>query len=211
MDLDNFGYNSMNDLPEETDKSFIETDKADEENEELDSQSKNINSNIDDKVNESKPVDGDGLFGLALSDEAVKQRIVNDIFKGSGIKTTVDDPLIEWIIVNAKMINQAKEDLELTVKQQRADFVNEFDVRINNLERVLKVLEDQKNQIVHDVWKKSQDTIYKKTLENMDKAVNELVKKSNGEINNQRNFLFGGIGGLVVGLILGIIILLIVK
>ena len=154
----------------------------------------------------------------AVDDVNEARRIVNDFFFTTGIKITEDDPLILMMLHNASLLRTTQNELVgalktthgellLSIQDKHNDGLKGFNERINYLERLLAKLEGQKESIIQDVWSKSQDIMYERTKTTMQKAINEMVKDSQGAVNNQRNILIGAVGGLFIGVVLALIII----
>lgn len=154
----------------------------------------------------------------AVADVNEARRIVNDFFFTTGIKITEDDPLILMMLHNASLLRTTQNELVgalktthgellLSIQDKHNDGLKGFNERINYLERLLAKLEGQKESIIQNVWSKSQDIMYERTKTTMQKAINEMVKDSQGAVNNQRNILIGAVGGLFIGVVLALIII----
>lgn len=144
------------------------------------------------------------------------RQVVIDVFTQTGMKITEDDPMVLVMLHNAKILKDAEADLSSNiarllgqlsddVKDKHSEGLTEFNNRIKYLENILNKLEDQKSAIVQDVWTKSQDIMYDRTLKTMQKSVDQLMKTSSDKVNNERSILLGALGGIIFGLILGVI------
>lgn len=153
----------------------------------------------------------------ALLPPNASRQIVNDLFIKTGYKIEEDDPLILMMLHNAELLKSTEHDLLISLKSLHNDLIDsvrnthaegvtEFKNQIEYLEGILNKLEDQKTAIVQDVWSKSQDIMYDRTLKTMQKSVDELIRTSSGKVSNERSILIGAMGGLIFGLILGVII-----
>lgn len=153
----------------------------------------------------------------ALLSPNASRQIVNDLFSKTGYKIEEDDPLVLMMLHNTELLKTTEHDLIANLKSVHDDLmkgikdkhtegISEFNDRIKHLESILNKLEDQKTAIVQDVWSKSQDIMYDRTLKTMQKSVDQLIKTSSGKVSNERSILIGAMGGLILGLILGVII-----
>lgn len=153
---------------------------------------------------------------IDISDISARD-IVNEVFALTDIKTTENDPLIIMMMLNQSLFRATKDNIlkdlqasqKLMIKEvenKHTDSLKVFNDKIAYLEKILSKLDSQKDAIVQDVWSKSQDIMYDRTKTTMQKAINELVKESQGSVNNERNLLIGAFGGLILGLILAVIL-----
>ena len=153
----------------------------------------------------------------ALSPPNASRQIVNDLFSKTGYKIEEDDPLVLMMLHNAELLKTTEHDLIANlkslhndlmkgVKNKHTEGIAEFNDQIKYLESILNKLEDQKVAIVQDVWSKSQDIMYDRTLKTMQKSVDQLIRTSSGKVSNERSVLIGAMGGLILGLILGVVI-----
>jgi hypothetical protein len=153
----------------------------------------------------------------ALLPPNASRQIVNDLFSKTGYKIEEDDPLVLMMLHNAELLKTTEHDLIANlkslhddlmkgVKNKHTEGIAEFNDQIKYLESILNKLEDQKIAIVQDVWSKSQDIMYDRTLKTMQKSVDQLIRTSSGKVSNERSVLIGAMGGLILGLILGVVI-----
>lgn len=89
-----------------------------------------------------------------------------------------------------------------------------FEAKITELQSLLDKLEDQKEQIVTDVWGKLEQRVTDKIQNELTSDIKAIAENSNNTINNERmllkGMLRGGMIGGVVGVILCAIILIII-
>lgn len=149
--------------------------------------------------------------------DAVKA-VINDVFRHSGVKLPADDPIVQLVvaiekITNDKAINIAN-NLEanadnivdnLMMKQDQV--IVTFDTKLAELKEILTKLENQKEAIVLDVWRKLEQRVMDKIQDELTGSIKTIAENSNNDVNNERMLLKGGVGGLLAGIILCAIIL----
>ncbi len=149
------------------------------------------------------------------------QNLRLDIFQQTGLKIDEQDPIIQLYLIQDSLLNKSivhisEKLLALTdatiadIKDQQKAVLSNFDVKANELEQILSRLDKQKEMIVADVWQKLDQRFTDKINDTLKTGMDEIAKNSNNKINNQRNMLIGGVGGLVVGILLCLVVFYIV-
>lgn len=140
-----------------------------------------------------------------------------DIFQQTGLKIDEHDPIIQLYLIQDSLLNKSivqisEKLLALTdatiadIKDQQNAVLLNFDVKANELDQILSRLDKQKEMIVADVWQKLDQRFTDKINDTLKTGMDEIAKNSNNKINNQRNMLIGGVGGLVVGILLCLVV-----
>lgn len=152
----------------------------------------------------------------------IAHKLRNELFNHSSIKVTDDDPVIQLIIA-VEAITQRKadyiaENLESTSENiidnilAKQENVNDtFDEKLAELKNLLTKLEDQKEAIVLDVWRKLEQRVMEKIQSELTSSIKTIAENSNNSVNNERMALKGGLGGLIVGIIICAIVLFVLK
>lgn len=145
------------------------------------------------------------------------QNLRLDIFQQTGLKIDEQDPIIQLYLIQDSLLNKsviqiqekllALTDATITdIKDQQKAVLSNFDVKANELDQILSRLDKQKEMIVADVWQKLDQRFTDKINDTLKTGMDEIAKNSNNKINNQRNMLIGGVGGLVVGILLCLVV-----
>ena len=152
--------------------------------------------------------------------DAQTRKLKNQIFEKTGLKLSNNDPMIELVMILKDITEEELEtvmnNLESTsdniidniiAQQNKVD--QAFDSKLDELKDVLLKLENQKEAIVMDVWRKLEQRVMDKIQSELTDNMQTIARNSNNNINNERMLLKGGVGGLIAGIFLCAILLFI--
>lgn len=152
--------------------------------------------------------------------DAQTRKLKNQIFEKTGLKLSNNDPMIELVMILKDITEEELEtvmnNLESTsdniidniiAQQNKVD--QAFDSKLDELKDVLLKLENQKEAIVMDVWRKLEQRVMDKIQSELTDNMKTIARNSNNNINNERMLLKGGVGGLIAGIFLCAILLFI--
>lgn len=152
--------------------------------------------------------------------DARTRKLKNQIFDKTGLKLSNNDPMIELVMILKDITEEELEtvmnNLESTsdniidniiAQQNKVD--QAFDSKLDELKDVLLKLENQKEAIVMDVWRKLEQRVMDKIQSELTDNMQTIARNSNNNINNERMLLKGGVGGLIAGIFLCAILLFI--
>lgn len=152
--------------------------------------------------------------------DARTRKLKNQIFEKTGLKLSNNDPMIELVMILKDITEEELEtvmnNLESTsdniidniiAQQNKVD--QAFDSKLDELKDVLLKLENQKEAIVMDVWRKLEQRVMDKIQSELTDNMKTIARNSNNNINNERMLLKGGVGGLIAGIFLCAVLLFI--
>lgn len=143
------------------------------------------------------------------------QEVRLQVFEKLGLKLDKDDPIIQLYLIQKtlmsdthinfqKNLNSLADSLIEDIKKQQKEVLSGFDEKTEELNNILKYLENAKAAIVDDVWRK----LATRVQEQIQKDMQNIANNANNKVNNQKNMLLGGVVGLLIGLVLCVILFL---
>lgn len=113
----------------------------------------------------------------------------------------------------AKIIIKHTETVKEATDQALSDFSKEVEetvkiltTQLDEVRKTTKVLENQKQFIVNDVYGKLNEKILKEVKENLTSELKRIAQNENNKVNQHKNMLIGGMAGLFVGMIFAVLI-----
>lgn len=151
------------------------------------------------------------------NDNAQKLRL--EIFEKTGLKVDEDDPIIQLFLVQDTIMKTSINEFQITlnglgdaliseITKQQNHILSSFDGKRDELLSILEKLENQKEAIVADVWKKLDSRITDKVHNQLSEDMQAIANNANNKINNQRNIFIGIAVGLLIGFIFAFLVLL---
>lgn len=167
---------------------------------------------LDDVINKQDEINQSTAAAAAAAnpnDVNLRQSIKEEIFRKTGQKIDNDDAITDLVLVIQDRIADSCKTLDTQLRLKHENYLSEFDQRLLDLNEIVKKLEDQKSMIVADVWQKLDkrvaDKVNSQVHADLSKMASEIATGANNSVNNQRNMLMGGVGGLLLGLLVAMI------
>lgn len=143
------------------------------------------------------------------------QDVVNEIFAKTGQKIPKNDPMVELILVIQELNSRNAEYIANGLESQADNIFdnlnNSFEIKLNELKTLLNQLEDQKEMIVIDVWRKLEQRVMDKIQDELTGSIKKIAENSNNSVNNERLLIKGGVVGLIVGILICAVLLFVFK
>lgn len=166
-------------------------------------------------------------IGLSAEEQIAKQdeeqAVIDTIFQETRIKVSPNDPSVQLVLALKNIaqenldiylsnveeqLNKQTQKILLELENKQKLVVDRFDDKLEELKDILDTLENQKQAIVADVWGKLHVKVSEQIEQQLSKDLQAIANNANNKVNNQRNMLIGGVGGILVGIVLCSIILL---
>ncbi len=161
-----------------------------------------------------------------LKEDKAVNELTHEVFKETGMKVAPDDPIVQLMTIIQRITGEKVEEISNQLESLSENIIDNiigsqsknqqaldlaFEGKLNELREVLGKLEDQKEMIVADVWRKLEGRVIDKIQSELTTGIQSIANNSNNKVNNERMMLKGGIIGLVIGLVLCAILLFLFK
>lgn len=171
----------------------------------------------------------------------LKEEIVVDIFKKTGLKATQDDPLVILITEMTVSLNGSLEDFKSKLQSDLAEILKssadgyraEHEAMINHysssidllimhgsgilgdIEKLVESIKSKETEIAQEAYILARKQITQDVREILDKELQQMTKAvvqgQLNHVNKQRNMLIGGVVGAVVGIVVAFLFLMLMK